>query len=131
MYRDDIDKKYRQKYGDEANTMKKYASDYLVPYGITDPKEQMKYIKFANEISGKDPNKMEAAMKRARQTQKFMSELKDQGQRKLVGSSKSKQDEYIKSMIKASGVTDKAKQAEMQRNYEIAFASAAKWDSMQ
>lgn len=129
MYRDDIDKKYKEDWGEKAEDMKELASKHLVSYGITDPKKQKQILKLAKEIAGKDASKekWDAAVKRARRTSGFIDQLESQGQRRII-TSPDKQGKYIEAMLKAENVTaDSERGKQIKKDYEAAFKSAAQW----
>jgi len=113
--------------------MKEYARDYLVPYGITDFSKQKAILKFATKIAGEKPTpeKMKAAVERARRTQGFIETLGKQGQKGII-TDPDKQKKYIESMIKAEGLNrgnaeHSERIKEIEKNYQIAFKSAAQW----
>ena len=134
MYRDDIDRKYREDWKDQAQTMKKLASDHLVPYGYTDTKDQKAILKLAQDLAGKDatPERMEAAVQRARKTKNFMDQLEKTAPKDIITDA-DKQEKYIKAMIKAEvkdPAADAAKVKRMEDSYRAAFKTAARWQQV-
>lgn len=135
MYDDKVDKAYQQKYQDRAKAqkMKQLASDQLVPYGITETKDQFKIQKFANHIvdskQGLDDKQkeklLEQAIDQGRRTQGFIDNLTSQGQQKAINDP-DQQKKYIASIIKAEGVDANSERAKQITNsLNNAFKSAA------
>lgn len=135
MYDDKVDKEYQKKYQDKAKAqkMKQLASDQLVPYGITETKDQFKIQKFANHIvdskQGLDDKQkeklLEQAIDQGRRTQGFIDNLTSQGQQKAINDP-DQQKKYIASIIKAEGVDANSERAKQITNsLNNAFKSAA------
>lgn len=135
MHDDKIDEAYQKKYQDskKRQKMKELAKEQLVPYGITEAKDQFKVQKFANHIvdnkQGLNDEQKEELLKKAvdqgRRTQIFIENLTNQGQQKAINDP-DQQRKYIDSMIKAEGVavdSDRGKQ--ITKSLNNAFKSAA------